>query len=89
MCPQMGWGAEATRMYTWDLKVIDEDGARLGIDVGGCLHGHELERCDAEGGFGIRVNSFYGHRDQMNFVLDLYRDEVPPGDSDRFDGALV
>ena len=29
----------------WDLKAIAKDGARLGIDVGGCLHGHELERC--------------------------------------------
>ena len=30
-------------MYTRNLKAIDEDSARLGIDVGGCVHGHELE----------------------------------------------
>ena len=66
-------------MYTWDLKVIDEDGARLGIDVGACLHGHGLERCDAEGCFKLRGGAIYGRWDQMNAVLDLCREGVTPG----------
>ena len=47
--------------------------------MGGCLHGHELERCDAEGCFGIRGDAVYGCRDQMNFVLYLYREGVASG----------
>ena len=66
-------------MYTRNLKAVAEDDARLGIDVGGCLHGHELERCNAEGCFGLRGDAFYGRRDQMNAVLDLYREGVAPG----------
>ena len=61
-----------------DLNVIAKDGARLGINAGGCLHEHELERCNAEGHFGIRSDIFYGRRDQMNAVLDLYREGVAP-----------
>ena len=62
-----------------DLKGIAEDNTRLEINAGGCLHQHELERCDAEGRFGIRGDVFYGRRDQMNAVLDLYREGVAPG----------
>ena len=63
-------------MCTRNLKAVAEDDARLGIDVGGCLHGHELERCDAEGCFGFRGDAVYGCRDQMNAVLDLHREGV-------------
>ena len=62
-----------------DRKAIAEDGARRGIDVGGCLHGHDLERCDVDGCFGLRGDAFYGRQDQMNVVLDLYREGVAPG----------
>ena len=37
-----------------DLTAVAEDGVRLGIDVGGCLHGYEMERRDVEGCLGIR-----------------------------------
>ena len=66
-------------MYTRNLKAIAEDDARLGIDVGGYLHGHELERCDAEGCLGLRRDAFYGRRGHMKAVLDLYREGVAPG----------
>ena len=66
-------------MYTRNLKAIAEDGARLGINVGGCLHGHELERCDAKGCFRLRGDAFYGCRDQTNAVLDLYSEGVALG----------
>ena len=65
-------------MYTRNLKAVAEDDARLGIDVGGCLHGNELGRCDGEGCFGLRGDAFYGRWDQMNAVLDLYREGVAP-----------
>ena len=45
-------------MYTRNLEAVAEDYARLGIDVGGCLHGHEQERCDVEGCFGLRGDAF-------------------------------
>ena len=62
-----------------DLKAITKDGARLRIDAGGCLHGHTLERCNTEGRFGLRSDAFCGRRDQVDAVLDLYRDGVVPG----------
>ena len=66
-------------MCTRNLMAVAEDDARLGIGVGGCLHGHNLERCDAEGCFGLRGDAFYKRRDQMNAVLDLYMEGVAPG----------
>ena len=66
-------------MYTRNLKVVADDDARLGINVGGCLYGHEPKRCDAEVWLGLRGDAFYGRRDQMNAVLDLYREGVAPG----------
>ena len=63
-------------MYTRNLQAIANDGARLGI--GGCVHGHGMESCDAEGCLGIRGDAFYGRQDQMNAVLDLYREGVAP-----------
>ena len=51
-------------MHTRNLKAVDEDYARLGINMVGCLHGHELERCNAEGCFGLRGDAFYGGRDR-------------------------
>ena len=66
-------------VYIRGLKAVAEDDVRLGINVGGCLHGHKLERCDAEGCFGLRGDAFYGCWDQMNAVLDLYREGVAPG----------
>ena len=45
----------------------------------GCLHGHELEMCDAEGCFRLVGDAFYGRQDQMNAVLDLYREGMAPG----------
>ena len=74
-----GTGYRSTTDVYRDLKVIAKDGARLMINVGDCLHGHELERCDVEGCFGIRGVSFYGCCNQMNAVLDLYREGVAPG----------
>ena len=46
-------------MYIRNLKAIAEDGARLGIDVSNCLHGHELERYDTKGCFRLRGDTFY------------------------------
>ena len=47
--------------------------------MGGCFHGHELERCHAEGHFGLRGDTFYVHREWMNTVLALYREGVVRG----------
>ena len=54
------WSAIDVHQY---LKESVEDGARLRIDAGSCLHVHELERCDADGCFGIRDDAFYVRRD--------------------------
>ena len=77
--PQTGWGTGAPQMCTRNLKAVAKDDARTGIDVGGCLHGHKLERCDVDGCFGLRGVAFSGCHDEMNAVLDLYRDGVAPG----------
>ena len=66
------WYRSATDAHQ-DLKAITKDSANLGIEMGGRLHGRKLERCDAEGHFGIRDGAFCGSRDQMDAALDLYR----------------
>ena len=79
----------ATDMHP-DIKVITKDGAsRLGIDLGGCLHMHELERCNAKGRFAIKGNAFYGRRDQIDAVLDLYREGIVPGGWGPQRGAIL
>ena len=51
----------------------------MGIDVGGCLHGHDMERCKAEGCSRPRGDEFCVSRYQMNIGMDLYMEGVARG----------